>query len=485
MSNLSMPVTPPMGGGVGLSDGSVRGPRDGAFGDTLDQMLDESGVSTRPMAVHGDHSSVGASDSRAGGSDETTESAAPEASGLRVFPLDAAASAEPGGAATWLSAPNMLDEPGAPLGVRSAVIPEGQRGVFPPVVSGEDVLQETGLLPGGLLPRSPNAWMDKAATVRPDPAALLRSTPAVDPRAELPMANAVGAAPELAARGQRALKEPAVLLGALGRGVPGAPEGFLAQLSKGVGLPTEGPRAAQAVPTVHTEGLGSGFDVGPETPGAERAPVSIGRSPLEAQRAVQTYAMPDSLQQIRRLGPDGQTLSMGEGPFQVPLRAGGAASNDGAAQVAMPPVDEGTLQDLADQVRAQLRVMASRGRERVTLQLHPASLGKLKLQVSLERQTVVAEMMTDSIAVRDLVNAQLQTLKESLMDQGFQLERFAVQLQDETAGQGSREGAGTFREAFRESLGGRPGGQSTPEMPAMGPQNGGSITPEGRVNLFV
>ncbi len=493
MSNLSMQVMPTMGSGAALPADQPQGSGDSAFGDTLCRMADESGgAPVLPTALQVGSQPAAPDDSPPDCLCGSTNRAEPEAWVLPVMPSDPLPPPSPGALdlATFLHDPNgpieQIGMPVTPRVAESSFLPKDGSGVHSAGPGGV-VLQGPGFTPDDSLPPSPDVWFEKAAMpAKGDPAEFLRTTGTGDPDATLFPADADGFDPALSARLPGIFRKLPVLSGAFGRSFSGLPDGFLEAMFNGIGPQPGRPQGVSTQTTALVESVGPAVDGVPETSEGVAAPMPDGHSAVEAQRAVRAYGMPDPLQQIRRVGPDGQALSIGDGASGVRAREPGASAIEGATHVPVLAGDDGTLEDLADQVRAQLRVMAARGRERVTLQLHPASLGKLKLQVSLEKHSVVAEMMTDSTAVRDLVNGQLQTLKEALMEQGFHLERFEVHLREEAVGQGSRDTGSTFREAFRESLGDRPeGGAPNPQMPPVHSRSGESITPEGRVNLFV
>ncbi len=135
---------------------------------------------------------------------------------------------------------------------------------------------------------------------------------------------------------------------------------------------------------------------------------------------------------------------------QLPVKGPG-----GISDVAAPIFGKEVGQGLLEQVESQLHLMALRGREKITLQLHPAFLGKLKMNVSLQNHHLVAEMTTDSAMTREILSSHVHTLKEALMDQGIRLERFDVHLQDNTEHGESRYHGQAFQEQARQQQPGR------------------------------
>ncbi|WP_054697470.1 flagellar hook-length control protein FliK [Geotalea toluenoxydans] len=58
--------------------------------------------------------------------------------------------------------------------------------------------------------------------------------------------------------------------------------------------------------------------------------------------------------------------------------------------------------------------------------LNPAELGELKINVSMEGQRLKVEVVAENAMVRDVLMANIDTLKESLSKQNVTMERFNV-----------------------------------------------------------
>jgi len=143
-----------------------------------------------------------------------------------------------------------------------------------------------------------------------------------------------------------------------------------------------------------------------------------------------------------------------EGFFPTDGRLTVEGPEKGSAPAA-PTFGEEPGQGLLEQVQSQLHRMAIRGREKITLQLHPESLGKLKMHVSMQNQHLVVEMTTDSAMTREILSRHVHTLKEALMDHGVRLERFDVHFQDNPTDNGSRHAGQAFQEQARQQQQGR------------------------------
>ncbi len=492
MNHLSLlPMLPAMGPGVGLSGDGHAGANDSAFGEALLWMMDPGGaVSAIPQVLQVDDPSPVPADAVPVCCCGTLEVS--EAEGWAWPGMAAQTRQSPDSVAlfTGVMEPNVAGEPEAlpavPQAGDNGLLPQGGRATLPGEGRPDAVLREPAFPGSELLPASQHGWLGNPGAASPDPAVAEKTPGGDDPQTAPFLEEGADANRECFLRPERVVAEPATLSGSKGRGLAGLPEGIRQGMLKAMVAQTAPPQAGAGPASVFTETPGAGSDAMTQTPQAATGSLSQGLFADVSQRARRAYGMSDPLPQARPVGPEGQALSLGEGAGVATARSGSALALEGSAPVALPTAEDVTVQDLAEQMRAQLRVMASRGRERVTLQLHPASLGRLKLQVSLDSRSVAAELMTESTAVRDLVHAQLTTLKESLTEQGFQLERFEVHLQDPTAGHGSRDGSSPFRNAFRPPSDAGPNGdEAGPAKQPVPSQKGGTVTPEGRVNLFV
>ncbi len=112
--------------------------------------------------------------------------------------------------------------------------------------------------------------------------------------------------------------------------------------------------------------------------------------------------------------------------------------------------DKEKVQGVLDQVLSKLRVMTAKGKERITLQLYPENLGKLRMHLSIQNHRVVAEIMTDTQVARDLLSNNVHTLKEALADQGLRLEKFEIHLQQEALENGFAHSGQAFRESSEQ-----------------------------------
>lgn len=85
------------------------------------------------------------------------------------------------------------------------------------------------------------------------------------------------------------------------------------------------------------------------------------------------------------------------------------------------------------------------GEAKVVLQ--PEALGQMKLNLKLNHNEVNTVMVVDNQAVKELIMSRLNILEQNLMEQGFSLGSFEVEVKDkntetETAGKDVKKGPG-------------------------------------------
>jgi hypothetical protein len=137
------------------------------------------------------------------------------------------------------------------------------------------------------------------------------------------------------------------------------------------------------------------------------------------------------------------------------------------------------------QIQSRFRMMVHNGREKITLQLEPEYLGKVKMDVSLHNHHLIAQMTTDSAATRELIASHVHTLRESLLDHGFRLDSFQVNCEQNTAGRGFEDGRQGFGDGWdRHAQRGPEDGSSSSDETASYSTDSGLPAAAGRVNLF-
>jgi flagellar hook-length control protein FliK len=95
------------------------------------------------------------------------------------------------------------------------------------------------------------------------------------------------------------------------------------------------------------------------------------------------------------------------------------------------------------QVKASVVSHDGKGNGTITVRLNPAELGDLQVNVRIENQRVMVEVISDNRSVRDALMGNLDSLKETLLKQNLNMERFNV----------SSGGGNGFGQGFREERG--------------------------------
>lgn len=85
-----------------------------------------------------------------------------------------------------------------------------------------------------------------------------------------------------------------------------------------------------------------------------------------------------------------------------------------------------TAESVMNQIQDAIRVIQTQDMTEMELQLHPASLGNLKIQVAAKEGVVTAVFTTENEAVRTALESQMVTLKENFAQQGIKVEAVEV-----------------------------------------------------------
>lgn len=91
----------------------------------------------------------------------------------------------------------------------------------------------------------------------------------------------------------------------------------------------------------------------------------------------------------------------------------------------LPEVD---TQDVVYQVIEKIKLTVKADTSSFELQLNPEHLGKINLQVAAKNGVVTAQIATETIEAKEILEAQLSTLKETLNNQGVKVEAVEVSV---------------------------------------------------------
>ena len=85
-----------------------------------------------------------------------------------------------------------------------------------------------------------------------------------------------------------------------------------------------------------------------------------------------------------------------------------------------------TTESIMNQIQDGIRVIQTQDMTEMELQLHPASLGNLRIQIAAKEGVVTAVFTTENEAVRAALESQLVTLKDNFAQQGVRVEAVEV-----------------------------------------------------------
>ncbi|MBS3908369.1 MAG: flagellar hook-length control protein FliK [Actinobacteria bacterium] len=121
-------------------------------------------------------------------------------------------------------------------------------------------------------------------------------------------------------------------------------------------------------------------------------------------------------------------------------RAGFAQHMANAAESAKAGATDphGVVRQVSDNFVEKFDLLLSAGKGEAKIQLHPKYLGELKIHLLVENGSIKAVLDASTYQVKELLEANLQSLKQSLENQGIQVGRFEVFVgqQQSRGGQG-------------------------------------------------
>ncbi|NJD02756.1 MAG: flagellar hook-length control protein FliK, partial [Ruminiclostridium sp.] len=90
--------------------------------------------------------------------------------------------------------------------------------------------------------------------------------------------------------------------------------------------------------------------------------------------------------------------------------------------------------EILNQVIEKAKVVLTADKSEMVIDLKPDSLGKLSLKVGTEHGMVMAKFIAESQQVRQVLEANMQLLKESMEKQGLNVQGFSVSVRQESHG---------------------------------------------------
>jgi len=83
-------------------------------------------------------------------------------------------------------------------------------------------------------------------------------------------------------------------------------------------------------------------------------------------------------------------------------------------------------EDIINQITDYMKVQYKADETQMELQLHPASLGTINIQLTAKEGVVSAQIVAQSEAVKSAIEGQMVQLKDSLSEQGIKIEAVEV-----------------------------------------------------------
>ncbi|MEN8906888.1 MAG: flagellar hook-length control protein FliK [Clostridiales bacterium] len=88
--------------------------------------------------------------------------------------------------------------------------------------------------------------------------------------------------------------------------------------------------------------------------------------------------------------------------------------------------------DILNQLVESTKVMVTEDKSEIVISLKPEALGKLTLKVITENGIVMAKFAAESQQVKEIIESNMQILKDSLEKQGLSIEGFSVSVNDQS-----------------------------------------------------
>ena len=105
--------------------------------------------------------------------------------------------------------------------------------------------------------------------------------------------------------------------------------------------------------------------------------------------------------------------------------------------------DETSATHIVRQVIEQIQLNAREGMTSMEIQLTPENLGKVNLQVTAKDGVVTAQITTDTLAAKEAIETQINTLRENLNNQGLKVEAVEVTVESHKFESNSEQNRGS------------------------------------------
>lgn len=156
-------------------------------------------------------------------------------------------------------------------------------------------------------------------------------------------------------------------------------------------------------------------------------------SPFDAKAKMASHVQSFSKAEAAGLTRQLRTLAKVEGPTAPGSTVTGLVkerqSANQATEAAAPRQTRHVV-DMKD-VAKNMKMMFNADRTEMTVKLNPVNLGRMEIKLRKEGDKVMAELKLESLEAKEAVERQLPELRESLAQQGIQVQEFALTLKEQ------------------------------------------------------
>jgi flagellar hook-length control protein FliK len=131
---------------------------------------------------------------------------------------------------------------------------------------------------------------------------------------------------------------------------------------------------------------------------------------------------------------ENQPLTPSSSLLESMATLGLAARNEGVTltntgvQSSLPILEHEIIEQVAQKLSVQK--LNLNGKESVTLELEPKELGALKIEISVHKGSITAEILTQHPIVKEILEKNLYLLHDGLKQSGFNIDQFSVNVGD-------------------------------------------------------
>jgi hypothetical protein len=141
---------------------------------------------------------------------------------------------------------------------------------------------------------------------------------------------------------------------------------------------------------------------------------------------------------------------------------------------------------ILDQVKDGLRIILKRGGNGIRIRLHPPSLGQLRMEVSVNSDSVRTLMVAESDVVKGIIEANVNQLKQAFKEQGLRMEQFNVHVNNGQGQGGMASSNWSFKQGgdvpFSETLLNPEGDKGLKDGPSVLEK---AVLADQKINIFV